>query len=476
MASQNPIPTYFNPEIGPQYRGLSFEDVANSFNNGQQFSNQIQQQQQQGLLSRLLAQSTGQDGQVDLNKALEVVQSNPNQSYQPALINSLSGLIQQQNAARLKAQQDALKSDAEINKTYAETGKIKQEGLNKGLENSGIKSGALNDIFRSAAISGSKNNVLLGLNGAFKSGLIDADTFEQQKNIVNLMTPEEIKEFATGLGFNNKETAPYLFQTKNNAADNATSTNNNIRSTNASIYSTDVGAQTAAAKLAQDKILADQERAFKNGEIKEIMTGTDGKAYAVYRDGRVEPSMLPGGNQFTPQSKSNNGQPRLSDKALNSVNEMNVQLSTATQNSQKINGLIGDIQSGRLNLGAANQLGAKTKNFLGMSDENSRGVENFQTALNQAVNDVLMMAKGTQTEGDAQRAATVIAANPPRDNAAAVQALQRLAAVQKNTISVLNGNINGIYENYGVLRPQNSTAKPSSGSDQSRLDSILFGR
>lgn len=290
MASQNPIPTYFNPEIGPQYRGLSFEDVANSFNNGQQFSNQIQQQQQQGLLSRLLAQSTGQDGQVDLNKALETVQANPNQANQPALVNTLSGLIQQQNAARLKAQQDALKSDAEINKTYAETGKIKQEGLNKGLENSGIKSGALNDIFRSAAISGSKNNVLLGLNGAFKSGLIDADTFEQQKNIVNLMTPEEIKEFATGLAFNNKETAPYLFQTKNNAADNATSTNNNIRSTNASIYSTDVGAQTADKnRTAQESQFAQtqslREWIAKNKPIG-TERGSDGFLYAIYPGGK----------------------------------------------------------------------------------------------------------------------------------------------------------------------------------------------
>lgn len=289
----NPIPTYFNPEIGPQYRGLSFEDVANSFNNGQQFSNQIQEQQQKGLLSRLLAQSTGQDGKVDLNKALEAVQSNPNQAYQPALVNTLSGLIQQQEAARIKAQQDALKSDADINKTYAETGKIKQEGINKSLENGNIRQGAIKDVFQAAALTGSKNTVLLGLNAAFKSGLMDADAYNQQVQFVDTMTPAQIQEYARGNALGNKDAAPYLFQTMNNAADNATSRANNTATVGATIRGQDITAQTADKnrELENSKFNFQKQQDFFNRN-KPVGFGTDinGRKYAIMSNG--EPRYL----------------------------------------------------------------------------------------------------------------------------------------------------------------------------------------
>lgn len=226
MATQNPIQTYFNPEIAPTYKGVSFDELANSFNNGQEFSNQIQQQQQQGILSQLLAKNTSADGQVNLANALQTVQSNPNQKYQGVLVNTLSGLLQQSNAAKLKAQNDALSFDADLNKTYAETGKLKQEGLNKGLESSEKKFGAINQVFQAAALTGSKNNVLLGLNAAHQAGLIDADTFNQQRQIIDVMSPEDIKSFASGISFGNaKDPASLLYQSADNAADNATKSN-----------------------------------------------------------------------------------------------------------------------------------------------------------------------------------------------------------------------------------------------------------
>lgn len=132
MAAQNPIPVYFNPEIGPNYKGISFEEIANSFNNGQQFSHQIQQQQQQGLLARLLAQNTNADGQVDLNKSLQSVQTNPNQSYRPEMVNTLSGLIQQRNVSQLKAQQEAEKFNLDISKGNAEVGEKQLGNTQKG--------------------------------------------------------------------------------------------------------------------------------------------------------------------------------------------------------------------------------------------------------------------------------------------------------------------------------------------------------
>lgn len=304
MATQNPIPVYFNPEIGPNYQGLSFEDIANSFNNGQQFSNQIQQQQQKGILARLIAQNTGADGQVDLNKSLQSVQTNPNHRYQPEIVNTLSGMIQQQNAAKLKSQNDALTLDADLNKKYAETGKLKQEGLGKGLENSEKKLGAINQIFQAAALTGSKNNVLLGLNGALKSGVIDPDTFNQQKQIVDLMSPEDIKSYASGISFGNaKDPASILYQTANNAADNKTSRENNAATVGASIYSTNVGAQTAdknrvqqAKQYQQSFEYTAQQDEIRNGQVELKELG--GKTWAVYKNGDFKPAIGSDGQQI----------------------------------------------------------------------------------------------------------------------------------------------------------------------------------
>lgn len=441
---------------------------------------QAQRQQQQNLeMLGNLGQMIGLKTLQSRANQMRQLPQDQRQSFANSSIFSsyLNDMNKSDQLAEAKAEQDASKAQAEIGNINAQAAERNANAGNTSQKTNLGKFGAIQGAFQQAALSGDKNTALLALNGLQRAGAITPEEYAQQFEVVQAMTPDEFKTYATGLASSNKDVAPYLFQTKNNASDNATSLANNQNTVNATMRGQDITAQTAANKLAQDKILSEQELAIKNGEIKEIMIGTDGKAYAVYRDGRVEPSLLPNGQQFSPQNKKQIGQPKLSDKALNSVNEMNTQLSTANQNSQKINGLIGDIQSGRLNLSAANQLGAKTKNFLGMSDENSRGVENFQTALNQAVNDVLMMAKGTQTEGDAQRAATVIAANPPRDNAAALQALQRLAAVQQNTIGVLNGNINGIYDNYGIARPQSNAPKPASEEgNQSKLNSILFGR
>lgn len=281
---------YFNPEVALKVQVPDYNSVFDSIQEGMQLGGQIKQLRQSGILSQLLAQNTDAEGKVDYNKALQAVQSNPNQSYQPAMVNTISGLIQQNNAARLKAQQDAEKFKADKEKTIAETGKITQEGLGQGLENSGKKLGAINQAFQSSALTGNKDNVLLGLNAAFKSGLIDADVFEQQKSILNLMTPDEVRVFASGLGFNNKDTAPYLFQTKNNAADNATSLTNNQNTVRATMRGQDIDAKEADKDRALKASQFNQAQSLQKwiAENKPIGTerGTDGFLYAIYPGGK----------------------------------------------------------------------------------------------------------------------------------------------------------------------------------------------
>lgn len=254
----------------------------------------VKQRGQQGTLSRLLAQNTGLDGQMDLSGALLSAQTDPKQAYQANTVTTLAGLIQQQNAAKYKAQQDAIKFKADTAKTDAETGKLSQEGVGKGLENSEKKFGALNQVFQAAALTGSKNNVLLGLNGALRAGLIDGDTFNQQKQIVDAMSPEDIKSFASGIAFNSaKDPSSIIYQTANNAADNVTSSANNVRSTNASIYGVDVGAQTAEknriqqnSQFQQNHAFNQQKQYFEQNKPVSFESGDDGFQYAVYANGK----------------------------------------------------------------------------------------------------------------------------------------------------------------------------------------------
>ena len=313
--------------------------------------------------------------------------------------------------------------------------------------------------------------------------MISPEDYDHNASIVSVMKPEEVKQYGLNSGLLNKELAPYLFQTKNNEADNQTAITTNQNTVNATLTGQKIAAETANKDRALKEKQFQQDFNFKSqqdyfAQNKPVSFGVDlnGRKYAILSNGNSKYIKDENGNYIFENQKGG-GKPQISDQALKSVNEINTNLSTATQNAQKINSLISDVKSGKLNLSAANQFGAKAKNMIGLSDENSRGVENFQTALNQAVNDVLMMAKGTQTEGDAQRAAQVIAANPPRDNAAALQVLQRLSAVQQNTISALNQNRNSIYDNYGVSAPQAKAPQSAqAGANQAKLNNILFGR
>ncbi|MBD8351749.1 hypothetical protein IG607_09265 [Acinetobacter nosocomialis] len=449
----------------------------------------LQQQAQQNEIGNKLAGLTGALGQLVLGrKAQQMSQLATPQEQQAFANNSIFSpyLNRVLKANQLTAQKNAidlLKAQAEIGKTNSEAFKNNQQGGGYKLDNAGKLMSSANQALMVAAQTGDPLAAKLALNNAYKAGAIDDATFNQFNGQIDIIgnDPAKLKQYAQSIVFaQSKDPDKYLFTTADNQLDNQTAIANNIRTTDASRYATDTAASTADKNREQQSQQFSREQQLqewlaKNKPI-DTQVGNDGYLYAIYPGGKGVRISDQKGNPIQPQSKRA-GKPQISDQALKSVNEINTNLSTATQSAQKINSLISDVQSGKLNLSAANQLGAKAKNLVGLSDENSRGVENFQTALNQAVNDVLMMAKGTQTEGDAQRAAQVIAANPPRDNAAALQVLQRLAAVQQNTISALNQNMNSIYDNYGVSRPQPKTPQAvQSNADKAKLNNILFGR
>lgn len=268
----------------------------------------LQQQAQQNEIGKNLAGLTGALGQLVLGRRINQMRQLGTPDEQKAFANNsifapqLNQVLKSDQVTAQKNAIDLLKAQAEIGKTNSEATKNNAQAGGYTLDNSQKKFGAIQGVFQQAALTGDKGQLLLGFDALNRTGMITPDDYKHNSAIVQAMSPEEVKKFAMGIALTNKDTAPFLYQTKNNEADNATSVANNIRTTDASRYATDTAAETSDKNRIQDKILAEQKIALERGDF-ETMTGTDGKAYAVYKDGRVEPLLLKSGEAFTPQPK-----------------------------------------------------------------------------------------------------------------------------------------------------------------------------
>jgi len=213
----------------------------------------------------------------------------------------LRAQLKEDDAAAFKAQLEQQKVLADIGKVQSEAFKNNTQGQGYGLDNSGKRQAAIENVIQQAAMTGDPGQVLIGLNRLAKTGLITPEQYQQETAIVQTMTPEELQKYAQGSALTNKEVAPYLYQTQNNAADNAQSDINNQRSTNASIYATDVGASTADKNRAQQQEQFDANLYVQQNKPLDYFTAADGTRYAVYPGGRGIPVSGPTGEPVKAQ-------------------------------------------------------------------------------------------------------------------------------------------------------------------------------
>lgn len=462
----------------------------------------MQQAIQQNNMQQL-QQLGGNLGQLVLGRRINQMRQLKTPEEQQAFANNsiFSPMLNTQftadRSAAAKAANDQLKFDADLAETYGKIGKLSSES-----REIDAKTGRLTTetgITRQNNAASIWNVYLKGGAGAAKAvlegmkarGLIDETNYQAELTALTDLdgkTAAEQQQYALGR-YKGVQDPKYSLTTADNEADNAQSDKNSQRTYQASIYGTDTVAETAdknravqMQRLEFEKgkispLYTEGQAALKNGAKFETIGGV---TYIDLGDGKGIPYVDQDGKPLSATSKAN-GVPKLSDNALKQVNEASTQLSQARQSYTKIGGLVNDLKGGKLDLSASNIVAAKGRMALGLSTPNDLAIDRFQAALNQAANDVLMMAKGTQTEGDAQRAVATITANPPRDNNAAMQALNTLAGIQRNTINTLNGSINTIYDNYGIARPginkpsQNDGGSPANNTGgRSSLSSILF--
>ncbi|MDA4904081.1 hypothetical protein PGJ91_01060 [Acinetobacter baumannii] len=253
---------------------------------------QLQQQQTNEMLGNL----GGALGQMVLGRRINQMRQLGTPDEQKAFANNsifapqLNQVLKSDQVTAQKNLLDQQKTLAEIANTTAQANERTANAGNTTFDTSQKKYGAIQGAFQQAAMTGDKGTVLLALDALQRTGTITPEDYAHNFKVVSVMSPDEIKQYATGSGLLNKDLAPYLSQTKNNEADNATSVANNIRTTDASRYATDTAAATADKNRAQDAQQFSQKQQLdewlaKNKPIGTEM-GNDGYMYAIYPGGK----------------------------------------------------------------------------------------------------------------------------------------------------------------------------------------------
>ncbi len=269
-------------------------DGLKMLDDGSQIAQLWKSQKTDSELNRLYKETNG-----DLNKMLEIGKTSPMARF-------VMPQLQAQQAAQQKAALDQQKIEAEIGKTWSETGQNNATTQGKKLENAQTLLTAANQALYVATQSGDANAVKLALNNAKTAGLLDEATYNQYfATTEGLSTnPEGLKNFALNLQkayAQNPE--KYNFTTAdnvldnqtavdNNIRDNTTSTNNNIRSTSVQKYGIDKDYQLGQQELQVKQALEQQKINIEQNQG-EVVTGADGMGYIFYKN-------RPAGNRYEP--------------------------------------------------------------------------------------------------------------------------------------------------------------------------------
>lgn len=402
-------------------------------------------------------------------------------------------LMQQYNdnrAAEAKAMRDGLKFDADLNKTYADTaqtyalgrkndadaGKATAEGKKVGVETKGMdidQNAKLNSMVWGSVLEGGKNAGLARLEMQKSRGEIDEATYNQQVGFINNL-PGDLKlarEYAMAI-YRGAQDPKYILPTADNVLNNETSTNNNVRDNQGRVQVANINGEWGVKQAAttgeyglQRETISQthqdgrnqasltwqrqqEEIKAKRGEYKSF----GGKVYFVNSTGVYE-AKDQNGNPILDNSSVNKPMPA---SALNLVSTSRDKIQSSQNTIDKIEQSIKDLdpkQGGKLKLGLLSNAGNAASNLFSKGDESSMAYERLLSNRAGLVNEVLTLAKGTQTEGDAQRAAKVVMSTPLTDNNAVINAFSELRRVAQKTVALEQGKVEEVYSNYGKEAP-----------------------
>lgn len=141
---------------------------------------------------------------------------------------------------------------------------------------------------------------------------------------------------------------------------------------------------------------------------------------------------------------ANSPMPEGALKELNNAQELQARFNATKADLMETNKLI---SSGKLDLGLLENMANRGLNYVGMSNENSRNYSTFKSTIENLRNNILLAAKGTQTEGDADRALSQII-NDINNNKNVEKRFNELIKMNDNYEKIEQSKINNISENY----------------------------
>lgn len=263
----------------------------------------LQQQAQQNEIGNKLAGLTGALGQMVLGRRINQMRQLGTPDEQKAFANNsifapqLNQVLKSDQVTAQKNLLDQQKTLAEIKNIDANAGKTLFDTNNSKLE-------VIQRAIGSGAQTGDKRHVRNALEYMLSTGDISPDQFRTLVGQIDAFEkPEDFKAYATSM-----LDPKFWQQTADNKANNVTSVENNIRTTNATMRGQDITADTAEKnRIQQDKQFQKnfeyqaQQDELKNGqgELKEY----GGKVYLVYKNGDFRPAIGADGQQIMAQPK-----------------------------------------------------------------------------------------------------------------------------------------------------------------------------
>jgi hypothetical protein len=149
------------------------------------------------------------------------------------------------------------------------------------------------------------------------------------------------------------------------------------------------------------------------------------------------------------------GSKPLPTSALRIVDEANQAIAASAESKALVDAAIAKLEGGQVKLGAAENLKSRGKNWAGKSDDNSRAYADVQQTFEKLRNNYMLLAKGVQTEGDAQRAwASEIGEFVQNDNALALQQMKKAQGMVDRAIAAQEARVDTVYSNFGSERPE----------------------
>jgi hypothetical protein len=147
--------------------------------------------------------------------------------------------------------------------------------------------------------------------------------------------------------------------------------------------------------------------------------------------------------------------------ALRLQQDAREKLSIANSIDGSLSSMLAKMESGEIELGPVNNRVNAARNFLGVSNGNSKEYATMRSSLEKLRNDSLRLNSGVQTEGDAQRAWSELVGNL-NDNEVVKAQVARIKELNARAALLHQDNIAAVDENYGRNQESGSVAAPAS--------------